>query len=99
MDSILVNSFLLGDSFKDIFAYFSLRTLQLTLKHGLSALYAPMAVISWGSFHAAMGTFDKALEAEQVAIQIIKKLNAQCIKGRAILTSHATIHFWRHMLN
>jgi hypothetical protein len=99
MDTVLVNAFLLGDSYKETFAFFSLRTLQLTIKHGLSALYAPTAVISWGTFHAAMGDFDTAYEAEKVALEIVDKLQARGIQGRAILISYGTIHFWRMKLD
>jgi hypothetical protein len=99
MDTVLENSFLLGDSFKEVFAFFALRTFQLIMKYGLSSRHTPMAVLNWGTFQAAMGAFDKALEANQVALAIIEKFKNEAIRGRAMLTAYGTILFWRKKLD
>jgi predicted ATPase len=95
MDDVISNSFLLGDKFKEIFAYFSIVTFRFIMKHGLSSLYAPMAILSWGSLLAVMGDYNNAWEARLVAFAIIEKFKADDIRGRAMFVAWGMIDFWR----
>jgi predicted ATPase len=95
MDNIIANSFMLGDSFKEIFLFFSLATFRLTLKFGLCDPFAPLAVLFWGAFHSVMGDYDTAWEARQVAFTIIEKLQADGVRGRAMFAAWMMIDFWK----
>jgi predicted ATPase len=94
MDIITTNTFLLGDSFKDICGLFTFRSFRLMMQHGLSARYAPTALLSWGALHAIMGDFQTAQEARRIALIIVEKLKADMIRGRAIIVSWSAIDFW-----
>jgi predicted ATPase len=96
MDAITTNAFVLGDSFKQVCAFFIFRMLRMTMKYGLSAMYAPTAILSWGTGLALMGIVDKALEAKQVAFMVIEMFNAEAIKGQAIIIACSSIDVWRN---
>jgi predicted ATPase len=99
MDAIVINSFVLGDSFKDVCAFFIFRMFRMTLRYGVSAMYAPTAILSWGASHSFMGDVDRALEAKQVAFMVIEKFKAEAIKGQAILIACTSIGIWRDRLD
>jgi predicted ATPase len=99
MTSVRFNTFLLGDSYKEIFVFMVLRTFRITIKCGLSPLHAPFALIAWGTLHAAMGDYNTAIRCSQIAFSIIDKLNSESIRGRASLISYGTLYFWRHRLD
>jgi predicted ATPase len=95
MDIITTNAFLLGDSFKDICGFFTFRSFRLMIKHGLSARFAPSALLSWGALHAVMGDFQIAQEARRIALIIVDRFKVDAIRGRAIIVSWSAIDCWR----
>jgi predicted ATPase len=99
MDTVLVSAFLLGDEYKEMFAYFSLRMLRLTIKHGLSPIYTPLAILSWGTIAAGNGDLRTAIECEKVAFAIIERYQSDSIRGRAMIGTFGTIHFWKNKLD
>ena len=99
MDAIVTNSFVLGDSFKDVCAFFIFRMFRITLRYGLSAMYAPSVILSWGTSHAFMGVVQTALEAKTVAFMVIEKFKAETIKGQAILVASSSIDIWRERID
>jgi predicted ATPase len=98
MNTIMINSFVLGDSYKEMYAAVSVRMVRLTLKYGMSALYSPVAFVGWGAVMAVLGQFERSLWAERVSLGIIDKYKAESVRGRTLVLNYSLSHLWRNPL-
>jgi histidine kinase len=99
MNQIVVNAFILGDVYKEMYVAICLRMFRFTLSHGISKLHSPLAFVVWGSLNAILGNLNISLEAERLAFHIIDKYNLESIRGATIITSYGFNHFWREKLD
>jgi predicted ATPase len=94
IDAVFRNAFYLGDSHKEVYIFMIAKMFYLSLRHGLSSFFAPISFLYWGIIHAAMGKYDVASEACNVAFAAIERFKVDTIRGRATVLSYG-IRFWR----
>ena len=99
MNAMAIDCYLLGGLYKGMYAMLSLRVFRLTLKFGISPLHSPRAFVAWGSMHSFLGKFDVALQAEQLAFDVVNKYEVESVRASAIISSYSMNHFWRNALN
>jgi predicted ATPase len=99
MNAIAVNCYLVGDLYKGTYTLISLRMILLTLKFGISPVYSPIAFVGWGSLHSFLGKFDVALQAEQLAFDVVNKYEVESVRASALIYSYCMNHFWRNALD
>jgi hypothetical protein len=91
----IMNAFISGEEYKELYAVVCLRMFRMTVKYGISRLYSPSAITAWGTFNLIMGRFDVALEAERVALILIDKFQMESLRPKTFIGSYLFNHFWR----
>jgi predicted ATPase len=99
MNAMAINCFLLGGLYKGMYAMISLRMFRLTLKFGIAPLYSPRAFVTWGTMHTYLGKFDVALQAEQLAFDVVNKYEVETVRASVLISSYTMNHFWRNALD
>ncbi|KAI2505092.1 hypothetical protein MHU86_9368 [Fragilaria crotonensis] len=99
MNAIAVNCYLVGDLYKATYAMIGLRMIRLTLKFGISPVHSPVTFVAWGSINSFLGKFDVALQAEQLAFDVVEKYEVESVRASALIYSYCMTHFWRNALD
>jgi predicted ATPase len=99
MNAIAMNCYLVGGLYKGMYAMISLRMFRLTLKFGISPLHSSFAFVTWGTIHSYLGKFDVALQAEQLAFDVVNKYAVESARASVLITSYGMNHFWRNALD
>ncbi|KAI2506904.1 PhoQ sensor [Fragilaria crotonensis] len=99
MNAIALKCCLVGDPFQATFVAIILRMIRLTLKFGVSPVHSPTAFAYWGAIHSVLGKFDDALQAEQLAFDVVNKFEAESVRASALIDSYCMNHFWRNALD
>jgi predicted ATPase len=96
MNALAVNCYVVGGLYKGVFVMIILRMIRLTLKFGISPIHSPVAFVHWGSIHSFLGKFDIALQAEQLAFDVVSKYKVESVRAPALIYSFSMNHFWRN---
>ncbi|KAI2506899.1 histidine kinase [Fragilaria crotonensis] len=99
MLALSISCYLLGGKYKGMYAMITLRVFRLTLKFGISPLHSPFAFVGWGAIHSVLGKFDVALQAEQLAFDVLNKYDVESDRASALISSYGMNHFWRNALD
>ncbi|KAI2493420.1 PFAM Protein kinase domain [Fragilaria crotonensis] len=99
MNVVAINSYLVGDLYKATYVMIILRMIRLTLKFGISPDHSPGAFVGWGSIHSVLGKFDVALQAEQLAFDVVNKYGVESVRASTLIYSYSMNHFWRNALD
>ncbi|KAI2506906.1 histidine kinase [Fragilaria crotonensis] len=99
MNVVAVNCYLVGGMYRGLYAMIILRMIRLTLKFGISPLHSPRAFVAWGTMLSYLGKFDVALQAEQLAIDVVNKYEVESVRASILITSYGMNRFWRKALD
>jgi predicted ATPase len=99
MIALSINCYLVGGKYKGMYAMITLRVFRLTLKFGISPLHSSRAFVGWGAIHSVLGKFDVALQAEQLAFDVLNKYEVESDRASALISSYGMNHFWRNALD
>jgi predicted ATPase len=99
MNAIALKCLMVGGPFISTFVVIILRMIRLTLKFGMSTVHSPVAFAYWGAIHSVLGKFDDALQAEQLAFDVVNKYEAESVRASALIDNYTMNHFWRNPLD
>ncbi|KAI2503942.1 histidine kinase [Fragilaria crotonensis] len=99
MMAMAMNCYLVGGKYRGMYAMICLRMFRLTLKFGISPLHSPRVFVAWGTMHSYLGKFGVALQAEQLAFDVVDKYGVESVRASVLITSYGMNRFWRNALD